>query len=68
MPAGSGSGAATLSSEFSVNTVAMATATSSLFALMTGAIAAIALPPQIAVPAEIKMDVLRFISSRRPIQ
>jgi hypothetical protein len=49
-----------------VNTVARATAISSLFALTTGAIAAIALPPQIAVPKERSVERRLEVPARRP--
>ena len=49
-----------------VKTVASETATSSLFAFTTGAIAAIALPPQIAVPNEMSVERGPAVPARRP--
>ena len=46
----------------------MATAISPSVTASTDPTAAMADPPQMAVPAEIKTDVLRFMSSCRPIQ
>lgn len=44
--------------ELRVKTVVKATAISSSFAFRTGAIAAMALPPQMAVPNEMRVDVV----------
>ena len=52
--------------ELSVKIVAMETATSSFSAWTTGAIAAMALPPQIAVPKETSVAVDPRILSARP--
>ena len=52
---------------FNMNITPNDTAISFSFALTTGPTAAIALPPQIAVPEEIRYDVLRFILSQCPI-
>lgn len=48
------------------NMVAIATATWFAFDLIAGAIAAIALAPQMAVPVEIKMDIFFLVLSAWP--
>ena len=53
---------------FKMNITPNDTAISFSFALTTGPTAAIALPPQIAVPEEIRYDVLRFILSQCTIK
>ena len=50
-----------------MNTVPRATEISSSVALITGPTAAIALPPQIAVPDEIRCDVVRLMCMARPM-
>ena len=52
--------------ELSMKIVAKATEMSSSWALMIGAMAAMALPPQIAVPEDIKVDAFLFIFSILP--
>lgn len=54
------------SPEFNTNTVPREMAISSSLALVMGAIAAIALPPQIAVPVEIRNEILCFTLSSFP--
>ncbi len=54
--------------EFNIKTVPRETEISSESASITGATAAIALPPQIAVPDEIKFDVLSFTFKSLPIK
>ena len=49
-----------------MKTVASETATSSFFAFTTGAIAAIALPPQIAVPNETSVESGPDVPAMRP--
>ncbi|MOA16188.1 hypothetical protein D3C78_1363870 [compost metagenome] len=57
----------TRASAFSINTVPNAIEICFSFALITGDNAAIALPPHIAVPAEISEDVLKSIFKDLPI-
>jgi hypothetical protein len=52
--------------EFSIKIVPSATDVSFSSALITGAMAAMALPPQMAVPLEIKCEILRFIPNHLP--
>jgi hypothetical protein len=52
--------------EFNTNTVPMETAISSSLAPEIGATAAIALPPQIAVPVEIRNEMRRLTFSSLP--
>ena len=52
--------------EFSTKTVPSETAISSWLALVIGATAAMALPPQMAVPAEMRNEILCFTSKSLP--
>ena len=52
--------------ELRVKTVARATPVSSASALITGAMAAIALPPQMAVPKEISVEVRAGVLKNLP--
>ena len=54
--------------EFKTNTQPKATDTCFSSAFITGVTAAIALPPHIAVPAEIKKEVFCSMFNQRPIK
>ena len=52
--------------EFKIKMVPSEIAISSSLASIMGATAAMALPPQIAVPVEIRIDAVLFTRNRRP--